>query len=209
MADTKISELTTATTPLAGTEVVPVVQGGETRKVAVAGLVSPVLAATTASFTTAQETKLAGIATGANDGIAPFSWRVITNANLEVERPFETFDLMFSVPSAKVGVPTTVDVHIVTDNVTLTNADCSLLVGAAVTASSTIHTFFDTAAAPLATPANLPTSAEAWTTMGLTTPVYQRMQVTFTPTRTGPHRLQVQVRRPSTTLFICPSPVIA
>lgn len=34
MADTKISALTGATTPLAGTEVVPVVQGGQTRKVA-------------------------------------------------------------------------------------------------------------------------------------------------------------------------------
>lgn len=35
MADTKISALTGATTPLAGTEVVPVVQGGQTRKVAI------------------------------------------------------------------------------------------------------------------------------------------------------------------------------
>lgn len=38
MADTKISALTGATTPLAGTEVVPVVQGGQTRKVSVADL---------------------------------------------------------------------------------------------------------------------------------------------------------------------------
>jgi len=38
MADTKISALTGATTPLAGTEVVPVVQGGQTRKVSVANL---------------------------------------------------------------------------------------------------------------------------------------------------------------------------
>jgi hypothetical protein len=38
MADAKISALTGATTPLAGTEVVPVVQGGETRKVSVTNL---------------------------------------------------------------------------------------------------------------------------------------------------------------------------
>jgi hypothetical protein len=38
MADAKISALTGATTPLAGTEVVPVVQGGQTRKVSVADL---------------------------------------------------------------------------------------------------------------------------------------------------------------------------
>lgn len=35
MADKKISELTSASLPLAGTEVVPIVQGGETKKVAV------------------------------------------------------------------------------------------------------------------------------------------------------------------------------
>lgn len=38
MADAKISELTAATTPLAGTEVVPIVQGGTTRKVALSYL---------------------------------------------------------------------------------------------------------------------------------------------------------------------------
>jgi hypothetical protein len=38
MADAKISALTGATTPLAGTEVVPVVQSGQTRKVSVADL---------------------------------------------------------------------------------------------------------------------------------------------------------------------------
>lgn len=146
---------------------------------------------------------------GANDGVTPFSWRVATNANLVDTRPLETFDLTFFVPPAKVGVSTTVTVHTVTDNVTLTDADCSLLVGASVTASSTIHTFTETKPDPLETPANLATSTEAWTTTGLTTPVYQQMVATFTPTRTGLHRLKVRVRRPSTTLFICPSPVIA
>ena len=38
MADKKISALTGATTPLAGTEVLPIVQGGSTVKVAVSDL---------------------------------------------------------------------------------------------------------------------------------------------------------------------------
>lgn len=38
MADTKISALTAATTPLAGTEVLPIVQGGTTKKVPVSSL---------------------------------------------------------------------------------------------------------------------------------------------------------------------------
>ena len=38
MADTKISALTAATTPLAGTEVLPIVQSGTTKQVSVANL---------------------------------------------------------------------------------------------------------------------------------------------------------------------------
>jgi len=38
MADTKISNLTAGTTPLAGTEVLPIVQGGVTKQVSVANL---------------------------------------------------------------------------------------------------------------------------------------------------------------------------
>jgi hypothetical protein len=38
MADLKISQLTSATTPLAGTEVLPIVQGGATKQVSVANL---------------------------------------------------------------------------------------------------------------------------------------------------------------------------
>ena len=38
MADLKISQLTGATTPLAGTEVVPLVQSGSTKKVAVSDI---------------------------------------------------------------------------------------------------------------------------------------------------------------------------
>lgn len=38
MADTKISALTSATTPVAGTEVLPIVQGGVTKKISIADL---------------------------------------------------------------------------------------------------------------------------------------------------------------------------
>lgn len=41
MADLKISQLTGATTPLTGTEVLPVVQGGTTKKVSVTNILAP------------------------------------------------------------------------------------------------------------------------------------------------------------------------
>lgn len=40
MADTKISALTSATTPLSGAEVLPIVQSGVTKKVSVVGLMT-------------------------------------------------------------------------------------------------------------------------------------------------------------------------
>ena len=53
MADAKISALTGATTPLAGTEEVPVVQGGATRKVSIANLTTGrALSATELTLTT-------------------------------------------------------------------------------------------------------------------------------------------------------------
>jgi hypothetical protein len=52
MADTKISALTSATTPLAGTEVLPIVQSGSTVKVSVANLTAGrAIDATTGTFT--------------------------------------------------------------------------------------------------------------------------------------------------------------
>jgi hypothetical protein len=53
MADAKISALTGATTPLAGTEEIPVVQGGATRKVSIANLTTGrALSATELTLTT-------------------------------------------------------------------------------------------------------------------------------------------------------------
>lgn len=45
MADTKISALTAVTTPLAGTEVLPIVQSGSTKKVTVDEMIAAQLAA--------------------------------------------------------------------------------------------------------------------------------------------------------------------
>lgn len=70
MADKKISALTSATTPLAGTEVLPIVQGGSTVKVAVsdltAGRAIAASAATITGATTAISLTLANSGGGTN-----------------------------------------------------------------------------------------------------------------------------------------------
>jgi hypothetical protein len=80
MADTKISALTGATTPLAGTEVLPIVQGGSTVKVSVANLtagravVTAALTATgivsTSDVTQATSTTAASVTTAGGLGVA-------------------------------------------------------------------------------------------------------------------------------------------
>jgi hypothetical protein len=61
MADTKISALTSSTTPLAGTEVLPIVQGASTVKVSVANLTAGrAISATTLTASTGDITSTAG-----------------------------------------------------------------------------------------------------------------------------------------------------
>lgn len=69
MADTKISALTAATTPLAGTEVLPIVQGGVTKQVSVADL-------TAGRAVSASSLTLTNALTAANGGTGQSSYTI-------------------------------------------------------------------------------------------------------------------------------------
>jgi hypothetical protein len=74
MADKKISQLTNATTPLAGTEVLPIVQSGSTVKVSVANLTAGrTVDATTVNATTVDATNVEVTNIKAKDGTAAAS----------------------------------------------------------------------------------------------------------------------------------------
>lgn len=80
MADLKISQLTGATTPLAGTEVVPLVQSSTTKKVAVSDLVTGYAASKNPTFSAygaAAQTLTAGVYTKATLGSEDYD----TNSN--------------------------------------------------------------------------------------------------------------------------------
>lgn len=142
---------------------------------------------------------------GANDGNENFSWKIVTTANATRQMPFESFEETFYVSAGQVGTPVTATVHVVTDGITLTDAEAWLEVLAATTATVGILTgYSDKVASPVATPANQTASLEAWTTTDLASPVYQKLEVTFTPTREGPHKFRVCAGRASTTLYACP-----
>ena len=92
MADSKISGLPASTTPLAGTEVLPIVQGGQTRQVSVANLTAGrAVSATTVSATTSvttpviQATSSAGGTLNNNGGTAQLQWGSGGGSNLSLE----------------------------------------------------------------------------------------------------------------------------
>lgn len=74
MADKKISQLTAASTPLAGTEVLPIVQGGSTVKVSVDNLTAGrTVSASTVNATTVDATNVEVTNVKAKDGTASIS----------------------------------------------------------------------------------------------------------------------------------------
>jgi hypothetical protein len=110
MANTKISALTSATTPLAGTEVLPIVQSGATVKVSVANLTvarDVALKTVTATAAATQDgVALAGRAGGTSSYIATITPTTLSanctvtlpNANTSI--PVATQTLTFSGPTA-------------------------------------------------------------------------------------------------------------
>jgi hypothetical protein len=92
LADVKISGLPASTTPLAGTEVLPIVQGGQTRQVSVANLTAGrAVSATTVSASTSvttpviQATSSAGGTLKNNSGTAQLQWGSGGGSNLSLE----------------------------------------------------------------------------------------------------------------------------
>lgn len=139
-------------------------------------------------------------------GASP-AWQMVTTANAEFPMlPLVSPEIYFY--NSTVGSPVTVTAEVITDNVTLTDQQAWLDVMAMNTASEVGGTWTADASALLATPANQPTSAEPWTTTGLTTPVKQKLAVTFTPRVAGDFIAVVRLCRASTTMYVDPAVVV-
>lgn len=137
---------------------------------------------------------------GASDGTTTKSLKFVTTANSKFYSPL-IFD---SAPfwNETTGSSVTASVEVVTDNVTLTDAEAWIEVfylGTSGFPRSLIAN--DRAADILATPANQTTSSETWTTTGLTTPVKQTLSIAFTPQEKGPYKVRVCLAKASTTMY--------
>ena len=148
---------------------------------------------------------------GATDGATPISYELTSSAAASQYSP-----LVWRagyVWNDTIGSAITLTVHVITDNVTLTDKEAWLEVEYLGTSGSTQQSLITDHAADdafyLGSGANQATSSEAWTTTGLTTPVKQELSVTFTPEEKGPIRFRVMLGKASTVMYLCPEAVVS
>jgi hypothetical protein len=141
---------------------------------------------------------------GATSGAVPFSWKILTLATNKYDFPFVAFEVgLWNT----VLTPQTLTIHILTDNVTLTDADIWVQAEYPGSAAYPLTSVISDRAAgdPIPAAANQAADAgTAWTTTGLVTPVKQKLEVTFTALLPGPVRFKIIVAKPATTVYVCP-----
>ncbi len=141
---------------------------------------------------------------GASDGTTALSWKIATSTYPRFpHRAFESPEIVRW--NETTGSAITVTVEIVTDGATLKDDECWLEVQYLGTSGVPISSIASDAKTDvLATAANQTTSSETWTTTGLSSPVKQKLSVTFTPQEKGFLHAVVKVAKASTTVYVDP-----
>jgi hypothetical protein len=141
---------------------------------------------------------------GASDGTTGLSWRMVSTANVSYPNNALTSPEIVRWNDTT-GSSITVTVEVVTDDVTLTDAECWLEVQYLGTSGFPLGvTARDSKTDVLASAANQASSSVTWTTTGLTTPTKQALSVTFTPQEKGFIQATVKLAKSSTTVYVCP-----
>jgi hypothetical protein len=142
---------------------------------------------------------------GANDGAA-YSLKFASSANCAFPS-----SVLESPELAKYNTSTssiTVTVEIVLDSATaLTDGEIWLEVSYPGASGQLVVT--DAKASVLATAADQTSSSVDWTTTGLSTPLKQKLSVTFTPAAAGWLQARVKLAKPSTTVYVDPMLTVA
>lgn len=151
---------------------------------------------------------------GASDGTTPLSWRMTTGtaaiypllvlSSPELVRWNETLGGAITV-----GVEVVHDAQGAGSGGAFQDDELWLDVQYLGTSGFPISSFVsDAKASVLASAADQTTSTEVWTTTGLTTPVKQRLSVTFTPQEKGYIHARVMLAKASKTVYIDHKPVV-
>jgi len=141
---------------------------------------------------------------GASNGTTPISWKYET-ASTPIYPVHVTESLPIIRWNETTGSPVTVTVHVLTDGVTLKDDDAWLeVVYLDATGNPLGALVSDERPSQLAAAADQDSSTATWTATGITTPVKQKLSVTFTPREKGFIQARVRVARSSTTIYVCP-----
>jgi len=141
---------------------------------------------------------------GASDGVTPLSWKMTSNANaLYPYNGLESQEILLW--NDNTGSSKTATVEVVTDNVTLTDAEAFIELQYLGSSATPLATRINDAKADFAaTAASQTSSSVTWTTTGLTTPVKQKLAVTFTPQMKGYLIARIILCKASTTMYVDP-----
>ena len=145
---------------------------------------------------------------GASDGTTPISRKMVSTSDSRFESPLVLEGLY--VWNETVGSSVTVTVEIILDDISgaLNDDEVWLEIEYLGTSGFPLSLFAsDRAADILASPAAQESSSVAWTTTGLTTPLKQKLSVTFTPQEKGYIIGRVMLATQaggSVTLYVCP-----
>lgn len=147
---------------------------------------------------------------GASDGTTTLSWKMASSANAEY--PHQTLVSPEIVRwNETTGSAITVTVEIIHDSQgagassAFQDDEIWLEVQYLGTSGFPLGSFIDDAKADvLATAADQTSSSETWTTTGLTTPVKQKLAVTFTPNEKGFIHAKVHLAKASKTAYVDP-----
>lgn len=139
---------------------------------------------------------------GATDGVTPLSWRMETGVQSYPVTSLRT-DPIAIWNSTTSSITATVEV--ITDNVTLKDDECWIEVGYLDDIGTPLGAFIsDEKSSQLVAGTNQTTSTETWTTTGLTTPVKQKLSVTFTPDKLGFIYAIVHLARSNAVVYVDP-----
>lgn len=156
---------------------------------------------------------------GATDDTTNISWKLDSSANTAFpNNPFRSPPLL--VLNTTTGSSKTVTVNFVHDtNVTagqgagtsfaFRDNEVWMEVEYLGTSGEAIGSVSNTMPTVIATPADITSSSDTWTTTGLTTPVKQKLEATFTPQKKGYFRCVVCIGKPSKTIYLDPLAVVS
>lgn len=140
------------------------------------------------------------------DGTTPLTWKMVSSDNVKFWRPLESDWMAVWVDSTG---SKTVTVSVVTDNVTLTDAEAWVEVRYAGTSGFPLGLRAnDRAADILASAVNQTSESPTWTTTGIATPVKQKLEVSVTTQEKGIVWCRVCLAKPSTTVYVDAAPVV-